>query len=91
VVRALDLAVDSGVLVASIEPDSPARHAGLREGDVIVAFDGHAVAGIDDLHRLLTEERVGRRGVLTILRRAETLSVEIAPTESLPRGDRRQP
>ena len=45
---------------SAIEPDSPASASPLREGDIIIALDGHDVAGIDELHRLLTEDRIGR-------------------------------
>jgi S1-C subfamily serine protease len=80
-VRFYDLAVDNGVLVISVEDGSPARRAGLREGDVIVAFDGHPIAGIDDLHRLLTEERVGAAAELVIIRRTERLALPVVPEE----------
>ena len=58
-IRFYDLPQESGVLVISVEDNSPALRSFLREGDIIVAMDGHAVAGIDDLHRLLTEEKAG--------------------------------
>jgi len=54
-VRFHGLGAESGVRVASIERDSPAARAGLREGDVVVGFNEAVVAGIDDLQRLLTE------------------------------------
>jgi S1-C subfamily serine protease len=87
-VRFYGLPVETGVLVIAIEPDSPSRRAGLREGDVIVAFDGTPVAGIDDLQRLLTRERVGMRTPVTVIRTTERLTLEIVPEESRPR-DRR--
>jgi S1-C subfamily serine protease len=77
-----NLAVDSGILVVSIEPGSPAQRAGLLEGDVIVGYGGHPIGGIDNLHRLLTETQVGARSLLTIIRRAEKLDLAITPEES---------
>jgi S1-C subfamily serine protease len=80
--RANQMAVTSGVLVASIEPDSPAVNAGLRQGDVILGFGGTAVSGIDDLHRLLTEEQIGTPVPMTILRRGERRQITVVPSES---------
>jgi S1-C subfamily serine protease len=83
-VRAENLAVESGILVIAVEPNSPALRAGLREGDVIVGFAGHAVAGIDDLHRLLTEQHIHRPTSLALLRGTAKLDLAIVPEESLP-------
>jgi S1-C subfamily serine protease len=88
VVRFHDLPVESGILVASIEPHSPAQRAGLLEGDVIVGYGDRPVAGIDDLHKLLAGETVGVQAPLTILRRAEKRVVSVVPDESRPRGAR---
>src|SRR5207237_2327667 len=52
--RHYKLAVPSGVLVISIVPGSPAARAALREGDVMVQFDGQPIPSIDALHKLLT-------------------------------------
>lgn len=87
VIRSHNLPVESGVLALSVEPNSPAQRAGLKEGDVIVAYGPHPVASIDDLLRLLTEEQVGLRIPLTILRRSEKLVLEIVPEESKVRAD----
>jgi S1-C subfamily serine protease len=81
-VRFHDLANESGVLVASVEPNSPAQRAGLTEGDMIVGFAEQPIARIDDLHRLLTEERAGQRLPLTIIRRNDKLTLNIVPVES---------
>ncbi len=82
IVRFYGLPVSSGVLVATIEPDSPAAKSLLREGDMIVALDGHDVSSIDQLHRLLTEERIGQETALTIIRHTEKLDIAVRPAES---------
>lgn len=74
--------VQSGILVLSIEDASPARRAGLHEGDVIIGYNDQPVGGIDDLHRLLTETQVGVRSRLTIIRRSEKIVLDIVPEES---------
>ena len=84
VVRFYGLARETGVVVVGIEDDdrSPARTAGLREGDVIVALDDKPVAGVDDLHRLLTDAHVGARCALTVIRHTERLILPILPEEA---------
>lgn len=85
IVRFHDLPLESGILVVSVEKDSPANESGLREGDVIVAFDGQPIGGIDDLHRSLTEEKVGVKSPLIIIRGSEKMVLEIMPEESKPK------
>jgi S1-C subfamily serine protease len=82
VVRFYDLPRETGALVLSVEDNSPAKRAGLRDGDVIVALEGRPVAGVDDLHRLLTEVRVGVSSKLTIVRYTEKLELKIVPEEA---------
>jgi S1-C subfamily serine protease len=82
VVRFYSLARETGVVVVGIEDRSPARTAGLREGDVIVALDDKPVAGVDDLHRLLTDAQVGVRCALTVIRHTERLILPIFPEEA---------
>jgi S1-C subfamily serine protease len=79
IVRFYDLHVSSGIRVASIEPNSPSVHSDLRQGDLIVAFAGQAVDGIDRLHRLLTEERAGMPTPLTVIRGTEKLEIHVTP------------
>ena len=81
--RAHGLREPSAVLVASIEKHSPAEAAGLRDGDLIVAFDGDPVGGIDDLHRRLTEDRIGAAVSLTLVRRGALRKVTAVPAERL--------
>jgi len=73
-------ATELGVL--SVEPGSPARQAGLREGDLIVAYGGQPVGGVDDLHRLLIEARIGVRAPLTVIRGTARIELDIVPVES---------
>jgi S1-C subfamily serine protease len=81
-VRRHGLAAGSGVLVAAIQDGGPADRAGVREGDVIVGFDGEPVSGIDDLHRILTDERVGVRSALTVLRDGDERVIDVTPAEA---------
>jgi len=81
-VREHEIAFASGVLVISLEPAGPASRAGLEKGDVIVAYGNAPVASIDDLHRQLTEEQLGRGVKLTILRRGKKLELDVVPEES---------
>jgi S1-C subfamily serine protease len=76
------LPVETGLLVVQVEPGGPGHDAGLREGDVIIAFDGHPVSSIDALHKLLTEETIGRHSTVMILRHTEKLELAIVPNES---------
>ena len=78
------LAVSSGVLVQSVEPDSPALAAGLKTGDVILAFGGEPVSGVDDLLRLLTADRIGTPSPVTVLRRGERVTIAIVAAEQRP-------
>jgi S1-C subfamily serine protease len=82
VVRFYDLPKETGVVVLSVESGGPAHRAGLREGDVIVALEGHPIAGVDDLHRVLTDVRVGVSCSLTVLRYTEKLVLRIMPEEA---------
>jgi len=82
VVRFYNLPRETGVVVAGLESDSPARRAGLRDGDVIIGLGDKPVAGVDDLHRLLTDAQVGVQSVVTVIRHTEKLSFTISPEEA---------
>jgi S1-C subfamily serine protease len=76
------LAAESGVLVASVERQSPAERAGLRSNDILIEYDGQPVTGIDALHKLLSENRIGVRAPLSIIRGTERLDLEIVAASS---------
>jgi S1-C subfamily serine protease len=81
VVRFHRLAAEHGILVAGTEPNSPAKRAGLLEGDVIVAFGGEPVSSIDELHHHLVAEVIGIPTPLTIIRYTEKQDVIVTPEE----------
>ncbi len=80
------LTQEGGVLVVSLTEKGPAQRAGVQEGDLIVAYGDQPIAGIDDLHRLLTDRQVGIAAPLTVLRRSEKKTLTIVPEESRPAG-----
>jgi S1-C subfamily serine protease len=88
VVRFHRLPVNRGVLVEALEPGSPAARSDLRTGDIIVAFDGQPVAGIDELHRKLVAGAIGVPAELTVIRHTEKLNPVVIPEELAPTHDR---
>jgi S1-C subfamily serine protease len=81
IARHFELANARAVRVESLEPGAPGARAGLEPGDLVVAFDGAAVEGIDALHRLLTVERIGKPVTITVLRGTRKLDLRIVPSE----------
>ncbi len=76
-----DLSVDKGVLVIGVGDNSPAEKCGLTKGDVIVAFGDQEIANGDDLHKLLTEDKIDAKSTLTVMRRSERIQLEVQPAE----------
>jgi S1-C subfamily serine protease len=79
--RYYDLTQEKGILVIGVEPESPAKKAGLSEGDIMIRFNDQPISGIDDLHRLLTEDKINHPSILKILRGVNQLSIAVVPTE----------
>ncbi len=72
----------SGVLVLDVVADTPAAIAGVQRGDIVVAFDGVPITGVDDLHRMMTAERAERMVPLVLLRQAELVQSLVRPSET---------
>jgi S1-C subfamily serine protease len=68
----------------SVEPNSPAQRAGVRERDIIVALASRPIGGVDDLHRLLVDEGIGVALPLVVLRGSERLELSTVPIEQPP-------
>src|ERR1700730_13932212 len=82
VVRFYNLLLESGVLVVSVEKNSPAEKTGMREGDVIVAFNAKPIGSIHELHKMLMGEQIGVQSEITNVRHTEKLALAITPVES---------
>jgi S1-C subfamily serine protease len=70
-----------GLLVVGVSDNSPASAAGVLVGDIVVAFDGHAVESPEELLDLLLGDRVGRAVPLTIARGGATMELTITVGE----------
>jgi len=82
IVRFYGLPLETGVLVVSVDKKSPAERAGLREGDLVVAFNGQPIGSVHDLHKILVGEQIGVTAKLTVIRHTEKLELSILPAES---------
>ena len=84
VTRFHKLTQTGAALVTSLESGGPAEGAGIEAGDFIVSFDDLVVESLDDLHRALTEARIGTVVRLGVLRGAERREVAVAIVERQP-------
>jgi S1-C subfamily serine protease len=80
-VRALSLPVTRAVEITGREESGPAAESDLRPGDLIVGVNDMPVDGIDALHRHLSRWPVGTRLTLHIVRRTQSLEIELTPRE----------
>jgi S1-C subfamily serine protease len=80
-VRLHQLTVERGVTITAVSEATAAADAELRPGDLIVEFAGEPVRGVDDLHRMLTEDRIGQLLSIKIIRRGELRRVLVTPRE----------
>jgi len=83
--RAHGIPGSRGVAVAGIELQGPSARAGLRTGDVIIEMNGARVESIDDLHKYLSSEFIGKEVVVSVLRLEKKISISIVPEELIAR------
>ena len=83
VIRHFVLQQETGVYVVQVAKGSPADNAGLKEGDVIITLGDQEIATVDDVHRLLTKETIGRKLALVLLRDwTQRLEASVVPGRS---------
>ena len=82
IVRFYNLARETAVLVVSVEKNSPAERAGVREGDLVVAFNTQPIGTIHDLHKVLVGEQIGREAIISVIRHTEKRELPIRPNET---------
>ena len=70
-------ALDAGLIVLSIEPDSPAAHAHLQLGDILLTLDNHQMTDIDELQAALRGENIGRTVEALLLRGGAAIQVQL--------------
>ncbi len=80
--RAHGIESENALMVVHVETGGPAHAAGLMDGDIIVAFEGRPITGVDDLHRALDERRIGIISNVTFLRRGIKKDLVVTPVES---------
>jgi S1-C subfamily serine protease len=78
---ARELAQNAGVEVVQVVEDSPAERAGLRPEDLIVAIDGGPITSVDELHRLMVSDAIGRTLHLSVIRGGRRIDLELVPAE----------
>ena len=81
--RHFQLPLSTAVLVAGVEPGSPAEKAGLQPGDLIVNVDGQPLGGVDALLRRLDHESAGREWHVSFLRDVRRMETRLTPVEAL--------
>ena len=85
VTRQAGMSQDSGLMIVSVEPNSPAKKAGLLIGDVVLSLDGNKVGSLHDIERLLTQELIGKAVKLAVLRSEKLTELTIVPEDAASR------
>jgi S1-C subfamily serine protease len=72
-------------MIVSVEPNSPAKKAGLLIGDVVLSLDGNKVGSLHDIERLLIQELIGKAVKLAVLRSEKLTDLTIVPEDAASR------
>lgn len=77
--KAKSSAVENGVVVNSVRPDTPAARGGFQTGDIVVEFDGEAVRSVRQFRRLVEETRPGHEVKATVVRERSRRALTVTP------------
>ena len=80
--RVFSLAQTSGVRIIEVQPDSPARRAGVEDGDLLIHADATVISGIDALQRLLDASRIEKPMAVRVIRRGRLLDFTVTPRDA---------
>jgi S1-C subfamily serine protease len=82
VAEATKISQERGVMVLKVEPESPAKKAGIAFGDIVVRFNAKPVTDVSDLPRLLTEDLIDKKIKIGVLRGEKLIELTITPTSA---------
>jgi len=72
---------ERGVEIVEVIPDSPAAVAGVRPEDLLLSIDGEAIAGMEDIQRVMDADAIGRALEVTVARRGDVRALTVVPSE----------
>jgi len=83
IAESLGLDKPKGAMISGATPKGPAEKAGVKSGDIILKFDGHAIRQMKELPKLVAEAEVGKTVTLTLWRKGkeETIAVDLGQLE----------
>ncbi|MFZ5998664.1 MAG: DegQ family serine endoprotease [Nitrospirota bacterium] len=81
IAQTLGLKDTRGALIGDVVPEGPAHKAGIKPGDVIVAFNGKDIKNMNDLSRIVAETTVGKTVPVTIIRDGKKMDVSLTVSE----------
>jgi S1-C subfamily serine protease len=67
--------------IRGVQANGPAESAGIKAGDIMIALDDVAIAGVDDVSRVLDAKHINQKAIATVLRNGEKLDFAIVPEE----------
>jgi serine protease Do len=81
IAQGLGLSKPSGALVADVTANGPAAKAGLKQGDVILSFNGHDITKVRDLPLVVAQTPVGQKAKVEVLRNGQQTALDVGVAE----------